>query len=139
MHCTLLRNGCVDGVAQRCIGVESAVGNGFIDACDLLINDAARAQAHVSHLGITHLPIGQAHIKPRTRDQMMRLLRPKPIPRGGVGMSDRVVVGGFSVAETIEYDQCGGRFHGHGLGVSNVGDTAQLPRDYSALEPSRVG
>ena len=70
---------------------------------------------------------------------MMRLLRPKPIPRVGVGMSDRVVVGGFSVAEAIEYDQCGGRFHGHGSGVSNVGDTAQLPRDYSALEPSRVG
>ena len=70
---------------------------------------------------------------------MMRLLRPKSIPGGRIGMSDRVVFGGLAVAETVEYDQCSGRFYGHSAGVSHVGVKARIARDYSVLEPSRVG
>ena len=54
-------------------------------------------------------------------------------------MSDRVVFGRFTVAETVEYDQCSGRFYGHSAGVSHVGVKARIAGDYSALEPRRVG
>jgi hypothetical protein len=46
-----------DGVLE-----EVAVADGFVDACDVLINNASGPEIEVADFGITHLPAGQADV-----------------------------------------------------------------------------
>ena len=53
------------GIYRCAIGLiigELSLCYGFIDSRDRLINDSTGAQAHVPHLAIPHLPLGQPHV-----------------------------------------------------------------------------
>ena len=71
---------CADGVIDCSgdgrIGEELAVTNGFGHAGEVLIHHAASAEVHVADLGIAHLPVWQADIHARTRDQAVGLSSP---------------------------------------------------------------
>ena len=54
----------IDGIQIHAVGRKIAAGNCLIDACDGLVNDAACAEAHMTHLGVTHLAVGEANIEP---------------------------------------------------------------------------
>ena len=52
---------CGNGLYEFGIAGEAAVGNVLVNAGEVLINHAAGAEVHMSHLGIAHLPLWQAH------------------------------------------------------------------------------
>ena len=56
--------GGLDNFLEDRITVESAILNGEIDAGELLIDDAACAEIKMSHLGVSHLALGQADLEP---------------------------------------------------------------------------
>ena len=58
------RHGVIDGVQIHTVGGELAAGNRLINAGDGLVNDAPGAEAHVAHLGIAHLALGETDIQP---------------------------------------------------------------------------
>ena len=55
------RLGAIDGVTQRDVVEEAAVGDGSVDTRERLIDHAARADRKVSHLGVALLAARQPH------------------------------------------------------------------------------
>ena len=41
---------------------DAAVGTGAVDFYQILVNDASGADIEVSHFGVAHLSVGQAHV-----------------------------------------------------------------------------
>ena len=56
--------GGLDNFLEDRITVESAILNSEIDAGELLIDDATCAEIKMSHLGVSHLALGQADLEP---------------------------------------------------------------------------
>lgn len=57
--------GLGEGLDQDRVGGEFPIGDGLVDAGEVLVDDAPGAEVEVPHLGISHLPLRQAHIQAR--------------------------------------------------------------------------
>ena len=55
------------GLPQRLVLEEAAVGDGLVDAHQVLLDDRARAEVQVADLGVAHLAVGQADGAARRR------------------------------------------------------------------------
>ena len=95
----------IDRIEVGGVAVEIARLDGVVDARHVLVDHPARAEAHMAHLRVSHLPFGQAHIPPRPRYEGVRRIGPQPIPDRRVGVGDCVVAGVFAVAPAIQDDQ----------------------------------
>ena len=62
------RNRSINCLAVLGIGVEITFAEGLVNTRYRLIHNPARAQAHMAHLGVAHLPLRQADIKARARN-----------------------------------------------------------------------
>ncbi|MNZ99418.1 hypothetical protein D3C78_1187410 [compost metagenome] len=57
--CSLVHRACQHRVLE-----ELAVANGLGDAGEVLVDDTAGAQVHVTDFGVAHLPVRQADVHP---------------------------------------------------------------------------
>ena len=98
---------------QPLILVERAVGDRLVDAHDVLIDDAARAQVEVSDLAVAHLPVGQPDVVARGADQHVRVALVQLGEGRHARQSDGVPVGFGALAETIQDDEDDARHGAH--------------------------
>ncbi len=89
-------------IEQHGVLKELAGGDHQIDARDVHVNDAARADIEVPHLAITHLAFGQSHRWTGGVDQGVRIFAQEGIvgwlSRGG----DCVSLGGWGESPSIQ-------------------------------------
>ncbi len=91
---------------------EVAVLDGLGDAGQLLIDDAARADVEVAHLGVAHLSLGQAHIHAGGADDGVGIFGLERVDDGRAGLTDGVALAFRALAKAVQYDQCS-HFLGH--------------------------
>ena len=84
---------------------ELTVADGLGHPGKVLIDDAARAQVHVTDFGVAHLPVRQADIHARAGNEAMRLAGAQAVVDRRVSGVDGVVFRAFAVAEAIQDDQ----------------------------------
>ena len=94
-----------DGTVQGFVGREFAALDGTVDACQILVDDPARAEVHVSHLGVAHLAAGQPDAGSGSVQPGLHGARPQPVPMRRTGRVDGVVVGLVAEPPAIEHDQ----------------------------------
>ena len=91
------------GVLQGLFFEENAVLNVLGDLHQHLVNHAARADVGVSHLGIAHLTIGQAHVQAGSADAGIGIFRLQRVDIGRAlgenGVGFHIIV---ADAETIQ-------------------------------------
>ena len=58
---------------QLPVGHQRAIGDGLVDARQLLVNDAARAQVQVPDFAVAHLPRRQADVLARGAETALRV------------------------------------------------------------------
>ena len=91
-----------DHVEKGAILGEMAIAYRTVDAREVLIDDAARADIEVADFRVAHLPGGQAHGGLRSLDQRMRTVVPEMVEIRLAGTADRVVRISLAASETIE-------------------------------------
>lgn len=102
----LAGTGClVHGAGEHRVLEELAIADGFGDAGEVLVDDAAGPQVHVTDFGVAHLPVRQADIHARAGNEPMRPGGAQAIINRRIGGKDGVVFGDFTVAEAIQDDQ----------------------------------
>ncbi len=99
----LLQRG--DELVEHLVVRERAIGDGLVDARQVLHDDAARAQVHVTYFGIAHLPARQADGKLARCDVGVGEAREKLVPVRGGGQADGVVGTLGALAPAIENTQ----------------------------------
>ncbi len=82
---------------------QTAVRNRKIDARQILHDNPAGAQIHVTDFGVAHLAVGQADRQAGRCQQGMGLLGHQPIPCGGVGQSNGIIDRLGTVSPAVEY------------------------------------
>jgi len=112
MHSAPRCFGLVDGVAIHRVGEKVAVGNGFVNTGEILVDHPPGAEGHMAHFGVAHLPLGQSNSEAGGGDQRFWLMRPQAVPHRGVGGVDGVEFGGVIVSPAVEDDQYRGFFAG---------------------------
>ena len=100
----------VHGRAVDRVAFEVALGDGFIDARDILVHHAPRAQAHMPYLGVAELTLGQADIKAGAGNQRVRRLSPQTVPGRRARARNGVITGLFPMAPAVENNQYGRAF-----------------------------
>ncbi len=84
---------------------NSPVAISHVDARDVHLHDAPRADVQVAHFAVAHLSVGQADEMLRRADQRVGKL-PQQLVVGGLARQRDGVVGGFSaIAPSIEDGQ----------------------------------
>ena len=84
---------------------DGAVLDGIVDARKLLEHDAAGTDVEVTHLGVTHLTVGKAHVLARSAERGVRVLLVQAIKEGRLGSGDGVLAIGRSQATAVHDDQ----------------------------------
>ena len=84
---------------------ERAVGDGPVDAGQVLVDDAPRAQGQMTHLGVAHDARRQTHGLAARLQKHVRILAPQRIPYRRVGQRDGVARAGGRVAPPVEDDE----------------------------------
>ena len=100
----------VDGLAQHRVARQLAAGDGRVDPGEVLRNGAPGPDAHVTDLGVAHLPGRQAHVESGRGQFGRRRAGPHGVPDGGAGMRDGVVRKLVAQAPTVEDHEQGGAF-----------------------------
>ena len=96
----------VHGGTQRLVLEEIAVCDGLGDAGQFLIHHAACADVGVSHFGVSHLPVGQAHIHAGRTNGGVGAGVQQPINNGGVCRINGIAIFIPVNAEAIQNNQC---------------------------------
>ncbi len=112
MHGLACTRCLIDGGANGGVLEELAVADGFGDLREVLVHNAARAQVHVAHFGIAHLPVRQTHIHAAARDESVRLAGEQAVIDWLVGGVDGIELRIVAVSEAVENDQ----YQGFGRG-----------------------
>ena len=84
---------------------DAPVGACAVDFHQILIHDAARANVQVAHLGVAHLPVGQAHVLARSQQLRVRVVLGQVIHVRRGGAEDGVVLSAIANAPTVENHQ----------------------------------
>ena len=104
---------------QNWIVLEAAIGDGPVNAGEVLIDHPPSAQGRVAHFRVAHLPGRQANIRARAGHQAMGPLRPEGVPAGGAGEGDGIAIRLFPMAPAVKDDKQGGCWRAwHGLSPS---------------------
>ena len=90
---------------ERRVVKKASVADAAIDAGEILVHDAPRAQIHVAHFGIAHLALRQPHGCAARHERGVRVLVDQLRVRRGARLRDRVVVGRCAESPTVEYDE----------------------------------
>jgi len=78
-----------------------------VDACDVLVDDAPRADVHVADLAVAHLSRRQTDVALGGIDAGVRPGAEQAVEVGGAGQRHGVVVARLATAEAVEDDQQG--------------------------------
>src|SRR3546814_6125770 len=81
--------------------LDRSVGDGVVDARQVLEDDAAGAEVHVTDLGIAHLPLRQADMLLRRIHQTGRPAPAQAVEHRRVRERHRVVVAGVTLAPAV--------------------------------------
>ena len=81
-----------DGVLQRRVLLELAVADRLVDARDLLVDDAARADVEVPDFGVAHQPARQADVFAARLQRGPRPLLLEAPPKARLRQFDRVAL-----------------------------------------------
>ena len=95
---------------QRRMLEETAVLDGDIDAHNVLVDNAARAQVEMSDFGVAHLPFWQADRTPRCVENRAFIGAQPVVVVGGIGLDNGVVGSTLTHAPAVKNNQCD-RFH----------------------------
>jgi len=91
MHRALRRFRLVDQRQQHGTARQAAILDGHINARQVLGDDAARADIHVAHFGIAHLPLGQTDRIAGGGQQGMGTFAQQAGVVGRLGLGDGIV------------------------------------------------
>src|SRR5699024_448735 len=106
VHCT----------EQDLIVEEIAVFDGFVDACQTLIDDAAGTDIEVADFRVAHLAFRETYIKTACRQFIMRVFLKEAVEIRLVGSLDRIPFHFIPVGEAVKDDQS--NWSGHCLAPS---------------------
>ena len=90
---------------ERLVLEERPVGDGAVDALEVLVEHAAGADRQMADLGVAHLPGRQADRLAGGGEPRVRVLRPEPVEDRRVGELDRVPRPGRGAAPPVEDDE----------------------------------
>src|SRR5690606_36509750 len=101
---------------------------------------APRAQIHVTHFGIAHLPIGQAYMQAGGMHQRVGAIANKGMPMRQACLGDGIVGRILGVSPTIQNQQQYGLGSGHGMtsGSEKPADDSGCWSGGSGTRPSQV-
>ncbi len=85
--------------------VEGPVLDRLVHPHQVLVEDPARTDRQVAHLGVAHLARGQADGLAGRLQRGVRVLGPQPVEDGGLGEVDRVARAGRRAAPPVEDDE----------------------------------
>ena len=102
VECSSLLRGEFAGASQGGVSVETAVGDGGVDAGHVHANDASGAEVEVSNLGVAHLAIGEADEVLTGADEGVREVAKELVVGGLAGECDGVAGGFGAVAPAVE-------------------------------------
>ena len=97
----------VDCFVQGSISAKNAVFDGFGNARQFLIDDAARTDIQVSDLGVSHLPFGKTNRKAARPEADMRISFKYFVEIRRVRRLDCISVFRWIQAEAVEYHEHG--------------------------------
>jgi hypothetical protein len=126
--------GCLqggNGIAQHRVGGEAAVGDGGVDARQVLHHHAPGAEVHVADLGVAHLSARQPHLVLGGVDQGVRRGGEEAVQVRRRRLADGVVLAGLAMAPAVEdAEHHGARRIGVGgiLGHLGVGASGSFNR-----------
>ena len=81
---------------------DAAVGTGAVDLHQVLVNDASGADIEVSHFGVAHLSVGQAHILTTGLELRVRIVGQQAVPIRSGGHIDYVVFLAVADSPTVQ-------------------------------------
>ena len=84
---------------------DGAVLDGIVDARKLLEHDATGTDVEVTHLGVTHLAVGKAHVLARSTERGVGVLLVQAIKEGRLGSGDGVLAISRSQAAAVHDNQ----------------------------------
>ncbi len=90
---------------QRLVAGERAVGDGVVDALEVLAHDRSRAEIEVTDLGVAHLPRRQADVLAAGAQLGVRVLGPQPVHDRRVGLRHGVALALGRQAPAVEDDE----------------------------------
>ena len=106
----------IHGRGQRRVREEVALADAPVDAGQVLIDHAARAEVHVADLGVAHLARRQADRFAAGHERRVRVALQELGVRGRAAQRDRVVAAFGAQAPAVEDDEDRGRAAGGGHG-----------------------
>ena len=86
------RFGFFQSLFENFVFCEAAIGNGFVDAREILVNDATRAEIEVTYLGISHLSLGEADIHTGSGEEAVGILGKDFVGERSVRENDSITV-----------------------------------------------
>jgi hypothetical protein len=117
---TALLSGVLEGRNNRGIAFERIVGNHHINAGNVHLHDAARANIHVPHFAVAHLPDGQTDKAFRGLDQRVGVLAQQLVVSWFLRQSNGVIGSFRTIAPSVEDGQYEGT-----LGIRHFGYTSK--------------
>ena len=110
----------LEEIQENFVTVQLVVGDGAIDAAQILINDPARPHADVSHLGVADDSGGKTHRLSRGLEQRAGIIGKEFLQVRCVGVGHRIVLLAFAVSPSVQDDEGQGKDaaigdSGHGL------------------------
>ncbi len=98
----LTRAAALHRFEQQRLAEKFAAGDELIDARDVHLHDAARADIHVAHFAIAHLPFGQADGRTGGVNQRVGKFLEQAVVIGLAREGDGVALGFGAVAPAVE-------------------------------------
>src|ERR671919_2177880 len=94
----------LDGIAEGVIIEETAVFNRGVDTHQVLAQNAAATQSHMSNLGVAHLTWGQPDRGSRSLQHRMRIAGEIIVQARGMRLENRVIAFAGIDSETVKND-----------------------------------
>ncbi len=93
------------GGEQKLVLKKRAGAQGLVDARDVHVHHAARADIQMPDFAVSHLPFGQAHGRAGGVNQRVGIFREQPVVIGFARQGDGVALGLGAEAPAVEYGQ----------------------------------
>ena len=84
---------------------DAAVGTGTVDLHQVLVDDAAGTDIEVTHFGVAHLSVGQAHVLAASLQLGVRIVGQQAVPIGSGSHRDYIVLLTVADAPTVQNHQ----------------------------------